>query len=459
MRDLLENVGQSIRERKLLRHGESILVAVSGGLDSMVLLHLLHGLAPQFGWRLCVAHFNHQLRGRASDADERFVRTTAAALDLPVRAGRGAVRAFAKQRSLSIEMAARGLRHQFLAQTARRLKCRAIAVAHHADDQVELFCLRLLRGAGGEGLAGMKWGTVSPADDGVRIIRPLLEVTRESLARFAREHGIRYREDASNASLDILRNRVRHELLPLLRRRYQPAIDRTILRTMDIVGADAEFANEAARAWLKLEPSSRRIADQPIGLQRRIIQLQLQKLNIEADFDLIETLRGSPGQPVTVAPGRRIQRDDAGRIFPVATTSNRFRRQREVVRLAGRSGLANFGGAKIKWRSLARRGDGLGRPRPGQEVFDADQIGSRIILRHWRAGDRFQPIGMTVAVKLQDWFTNRKVPAERRRELIVATTARGAVFWVEGQRIGERFKLTAGTRRRLIWRWVRAKTT
>jgi tRNA(Ile)-lysidine synthase len=459
VQDLLEHVEQSIRERRLLRHGERILVAVSGGLDSMVLLRLLHGLAPRFGWRLCVAHFNHQLRGRASDADEQFVRKVARTLGLPFESGRGAVKARAKERGLSVEMAARELRHTFLAQAARRLKCRAIAVAHHADDQVELFCLRLLRGAGGEGLAGMKGHSISPADKRVRVVRPLLEVAREALERFARENGVRCREDASNASRDILRNRVRHELLPLLRRRYQPAIDRTILRAMDIVGADAEFANEAARAWLKLEPSSRRIEDQPVGVQRRIIQLQLQELNLEADFDLIETLRCSPGQPVTVAPGRRIQRDDAGRVFRVVTTSNRFRREREVVRLAGRSGLANFGGAKIKWRSLARRGDGLGRAWSGREIFDADQIGSRIILRHWRAGDRFQPIGMTVAVKLQDWFTNRKIPPERRRELMVATTAGGEIFWIEGQRIGERFKLTAGTRRRLIWRWVRAKTT
>jgi tRNA(Ile)-lysidine synthase len=118
-----------------------------------------------------------------------------------------------------------------------------------------------------------------------------------------------------------------------------------------------------------------------------------------------------------------------------------------------------FSGAQISWRKVADRGASFGKPMAGQETFDADLVGVRIILRHWRAGDRFQPIGMAVAVKLQDWFTNRKIARERRRELIVATTARGKIFWVEGERIGEQYKLTTATRRRLIWRWKRGKTT
>ena len=124
--------------------GERILVAVSGGVDSMVLLAAMHELAGAAGWKLSVAHFNHQLRGRASAADERFVGQAAGKLGLPFYAGRGAVKSFAKKRGVSIEMAARELRHKFLAQTARRFKCPVVALAHHADDQVELFFLRLL---------------------------------------------------------------------------------------------------------------------------------------------------------------------------------------------------------------------------------------------------------------------------------------------------------------------------
>jgi tRNA(Ile)-lysidine synthase len=453
MKNLPEHVAQSIRGRTLLCNGESVLVAVSGGLDSMVLLNLLHKLAPHFGWKLSVAHFNHRLRGRASDADERFVRKTAAALGLPFVGGSGAVNALAKKRRLSMEMAARALRHQFLAQTAWRMNCQTIAVAHHADDQVESFFLRLLRGTGGDGLAGMKWQSVSPADRRVKLVRPLLDLTKGALERFARTRRIHHREDASNASRDILRNRVRHELLPLMRRRFQPAMDRMILRLMDIVGADAELANETARAWLEGKASVRKIANQPVGLQRRIIQLQLQEQNIETDFDLIESLRGSPCQPVTIAPGVRIHCNEDGRISHVPATRVSFRRQREFIWLKGASGVVKFAGVKINWRKVTRRGADFGKPVAGREVFDADRVGARIVLRHWQPGDRFQPIGMTRSVKLQDWFTNRKVAREQRQALIVATTSAGKIFWIEGQRIGEQFKLAPATRRRLDWRW------
>ena len=150
MNDLVSHVADRIREKKLFRDGQSILVAVSGGLDSMVLLNVLRGLSADHDWKLTVAHFNHQLRGAASDADERAVRQAARRLKLPFVDGRGHVRDFARNNRLSVEMAARKLRHDFLAGAAVKLKIPTIALAHHADDQVESFFLRLLRGAGGE---------------------------------------------------------------------------------------------------------------------------------------------------------------------------------------------------------------------------------------------------------------------------------------------------------------------
>jgi len=154
--DLLQRVEENIQNRRLLERGQTILVAVSGGLDSMALLHSLHKLSSRHQWKLTIAHFNHQLRGRSSDADEKLVRKTAAAMRLPFVAGRANVKEFAQQSKTSVEMAARKLRHDFFARVARERKIRVVALAHHADDQVELFFLRILRGAGGEGLAGMK---------------------------------------------------------------------------------------------------------------------------------------------------------------------------------------------------------------------------------------------------------------------------------------------------------------
>lgn len=456
MSRLLEQVEETIRARKLFRRGQEILVAVSGGLDSVVLLHLLHALAPRYQWRLTVAHFNHRLRGRAAEADERFVRRLAASLKLPCVVGRADVRERARATGVSLEMAARELRHQFLARSARERGIRAVALAHHADDQVELFFLRLLRGAGPEGLAGMKWRAPSPADPKVQLVRPFLDVRRAELEEFARERRIRFREDASNAARDILRNRIRHELLPLLRRRYQPAIERTVLRLMELIGEESALVAELVRA------SRRRGGVQtfdalPVALQRRRLRDELQRLGIAPDFALVERLRERAGRKVSAPEGRVLAADESGRVTEPATAPEDFDRSEQPVALQGRAGRSHFDGVQISWR-FARPPRETPRHRAGCEVFDADQIGERIVLRHWRPGDRYQPIGMAAAVKLQDRFTNRKIPAARRRELIVATTAGGEIFWVEGERIGERFKVTPATKRCLFWRWRRGKS-
>ncbi len=234
--DFLQRLEKNVQSRELLPRGREILVAVSGGADSMVLLHALNSIAGKWRWKIFVAHFNHQLRGRSSDADERLVRKTAAALKLPLFVGTVDVKQFAKKTKLSIEMAARKLRHEFFARTARKRKISTVALAHHADDQVELFFVRLLRGAGGEGLAGMKWRAPSPVNPKIALVRPLLDFSREELREFALENKIHFREDATNFSLDAKRSRIRNELLPLIRKHYQPGLSKTVLRLMEIVG-------------------------------------------------------------------------------------------------------------------------------------------------------------------------------------------------------------------------------
>ncbi len=448
---LLAHVEKTVRERKLFRPDERILVAVSGGVDSMVLLHLLHQLATQTGWKLSVAHFNHQLRGRASNADERLVRQRAAALGWPFHVGRGDVKGFAKRRGVSIEMAARKLRHKFLAQTARRGECPVIALAHHADDQVELFFLRLLRGAGGVGLAGMKWISPSPINQHIQLVRPLLNVTKEDLAQYARQNKIPFREDASNAARDMFRNRVRHELLPSLRENFQPALERTVLRLMEVVGAEAEVVSAAAQAWLAKPPRAAAWNKLLVGVQRRVLQLQLQRLKISPDFELIESLRLQPERAVSVNSQHSVVSDHFGRVKLTTTTGRGFNQAEQKLNL-NRQSAVSFGGLDLKWTFAAGR-HRQGRQSSTCEFFDADKVGSEIVLRHWRPGDRFQPIGMELPVKLQDWFTNQKIPAIRRRELVVATTRRGDIFWIEGLRIGEQFKLTESTKKTLLWRW------
>jgi tRNA(Ile)-lysidine synthase len=449
-----DRIGQFLRRHRLPARGQSVLVAVSGGVDSMILLHLLHEASRRHRWRLVVAHFNHRLRGRSSDADERLVRDTARRLGVPCVAERADVRGFARQHRLSIEMAARRLRHEFLAHAARERGIRAVALAHHADDQAELFLLRLLRGAGAAGLSGMKPQSPSPAARGVRLIRPLLECAKEELRALARSRGLAFREDASNASPDPLRNRVRLELIPLLRRRYQPALTKVLLREMELLGAEDAALNAIARRWLRRPDGP--FARLPVALQRRCLQLQLLAGGVAPDFEHIEELRRRAGREVMLAPDRIARRNGQGRIEFLRKPSLAFLGAVERHPLRGAGGALSFGGCVVRWRTLRRAGATRPAPAPGCEWFDADRVGAAVTLRHWQPGDRFEPIGLGRAARLQDLFTNARVPAARRRRLLVAVAHDGDIFWVEGLRIGERFKLTAQTRRRLRWEWRRS---
>jgi tRNA(Ile)-lysidine synthase len=454
---LIDRVEHNILSRQLLKSGQEILVAVSGGVDSMTLLVVLNRLASRHGWRLAVAHFNHRLRGRQAGADERFVRKQAGLLALPFVSESGDVKALAISRKLSIEMAARRLRHEFLARTARKLRIRSVALAHHGDDQVELFFLRLFRGSGGEGLAGLRWASPSSANPKIELIRPLLGMPKAELDLFAQAEGIPFREDATNKDPEHERNHIRHALMPFLSREFSPGIRPAVLRTIEIIGVESDLADEHARAWLA-SAGARDFERLHSAVQRRVLLRQLFQLGATPDFELVEQLRQKPNSPFPLASGLVVWRDCNGILHTrSALEAPAFDTGERTISLVGGQGEAGFAGCLISWKSNRRRDKNLSamKRHGGGESFDADKVGSVVHLRHWRPGDRFQPIGMACAVKLHDWFINRKVARERRHHLVVATTGCGEIFWIEGQRIADGCKVTVQTRRVLEWRWSR----
>jgi tRNA(Ile)-lysidine synthase len=458
--DLPDHVRRTFLEHRWLERGTTVVVAVSGGLDSMVLFDLMDTLARERKARLAVAHFNHQLRGAESDADEALVTRTAARRGWPCACERAAVARHAKAHGWSIEMTARALRHEFLARVARAHRARFVALAHHAGDQVETFFLRALRGAGAEGLGGMRLCGASPADAAVRLIRPLLAHPRQDLEAHARERALEFHQDSTNADRDVLRNRIRHGLLPLLRRRFQPGIDKAVLRAMALLQGESEVVENEAQRWLRkrVRPGFGRL---PVAVQRRILYRQLLETGVAAGFDLVEQLRLRPTERVMTEPGRQVWAEGDGKVRSARARARPFREETTSVVLGVAAGTATLAGVRIDWRIGTFTSKSAGSPVRirNTERFDADKVGATVTLRHWRPGDRFQPIGLPRAAKLQDLFTNLKVPAAQRRQRVVAATADGTIFWVEGLRIAEQFKLEPGTRRQLRWRWSRRLAT
>tara|TARA_Y100000588_G_scaffold327282_1_gene362174 strand:- start:515 stop:1855 length:1341 start_codon:yes stop_codon:yes gene_type:complete len=445
MQSLAEDI--RIQTAKEVPSDVGILLAVSGGVDSMV---LLHALANNLGRRLVMGHFNHQLRGRASLADQRLVEKMAARLGVELEVGKWKMREPAISRH-GMEMAAREARLEFLARIARRHRCGFVATGHHADDQVETFFWRLLRGAGGLGLSGMKPLNFFPGQPELRLIRPMLVYGKSQILEYARCAGVPFREDESNQELGRVRNRIRHRLLPRLHEEFGASAEEMVRRSMDLVGADADCVRELAAAWL--ESGGGRFEDLHPAMQRWVIWLQFVEMGVEPGHGRIEGLRLHADKPVALDSGREVKRDMWGNL----TLQNVERRLQfdageTRLTLGWRWGEWKFAGLVGKCRV------GAGRPinmPPGAELFDADVVGKNTVLRHWRPGDRFQPIGMKTSVKLQNLFTNAKVPATEKRRRVLACTADGEIFWVEGLRVGERAKIRPETRRFLRWQWRR----
>jgi len=454
MHPLAEKVGKTSRVLNFFPGSGIIIVAVSGGIDSMALLHLLATPGLDLSDRLVVAHFNHQLRGADRDADAEFVEQAAGQLGRPFESGSGDTRQLAAETGDGIEAAARQLRHQFFARLAKHLASRNVALAHHADDQIETFFLRLLRGAGNRGLAGMQPVALSPIDPGVNLVRPILGIHRAEIVAYAEEQGIAHREDASNTNTYFLRNRVRHELLPQLTEQFGASVNRQIVKAMQVAGDEADCIDDFAAAWLGRAESP--FEQLPAAVQRQVVQRQLFQLGVDPSFNLVEALRGEADRVIEIAPGKRLQRNAAGRVeLAPSVAEPEFSLTKLEVLLEGQAGEAEFGGLTIRWERLSgglAKWHELGQAE-SREVFDAEAIGQAITLRHWHPGDRYHPIGQAGSTKLQDLFVNQKIAKAERHRLVIAEAADGFPFWVQHLRIADAFKVTESTAGLLLFSW------
>ncbi len=294
------------------------LIAVSGGRDSVALLHWL----KERGYKkLIVCHLNHQLRGRSSDADARFVEKLAAKYDVALEMRSTNVRALAARQKMSIETAARSARYHFFAQVAKRRRCRAIFLAHHADDLVETFLINLFRGAGASGLSAIREVSNRRIGDvDLTIVRPFLGRWRNEIDRYVREHRLKFREDASNKNLAPLRNRIRRRIIPYLEKTLGRKIRQSIWRAATIAAEEENWIEDQLPDATDADLAVAKLRDLPVALQRREILKWLRARKIaNVGFDIVEDVRSLLGHDAPVAkvnlPQDRHVRRRAGKIF------------------------------------------------------------------------------------------------------------------------------------------------
>ena len=461
---ILDSVRRTIRAHALLPRGSRVAVALSGGADSVALLFALRDIAAAEGIEVAgAAHLNHQLRGGEADADEVFCCDLARALALPIDIERVNVAQRARDTAVSIEQAAHTERYAFFERAAARLVATAVGVAHTRDDQAETFLLRLLRGAGPRGLSGMH------PRSGL-VVRPLLETPRADVREFLRERQIAFRKDASNDDVAIPRNRIRHELLPILEERFTPGIVDVLDREATIAREDAAFLDEAAqRAAERLISRSARdvtfdasaLLAEPPAVARRVIRLAQQMAagpHGFVGFDATEAVRrfavskstgqlDLPGHRVNRRGGRVVLTGSRGREKPTPAPDFLYQLEvpgRVLVPEAFCTISADMRGVR-PGRVLDELGQ-RGERNAAIAVVDAERVTSPLSVRNRRPGDTFRPLGLRGRKKLQDFFVDAKIDRFAREIAPVIIDAAGQIVWVAGHALAEEFKVTDATK-------------
>ncbi len=454
---VLKRIRAAFEEGEWLRRGDTLLLAVSGGADSVCLLHAMCELAPHMGVTLAVAHLNHRIRGAAADEDAAFVADTARRLGLPCRTGRSNVPRKARRESVSLEMAARDARYRFFARTARQCGAAAVATAHTRDDQAETVLLKLARGAGPGGLSGVLPNTVL---HGLRVLRPMLSIGRGEVLRYLRDRGIVWREDESNRDTGFLRNRVRHDILPVMAQALNPGVKDALARTGDILRAEDDWLNALAAdilARCRLPGGDEtpaldivRLAAHPLAARRRVLRLWLRAAGLpegEADFGAVGRLEELCSRPA----GTR----------EVPLGSDRLaRREYGALRLVSKPGVVPAFRAALDvpgetlllqpgLRVVVERAIGVVKPRgtrpgdlPARASLGPAAVGrKRLYIRSRRPGDRIKPFGMKGSRKLQDVFVDAKVPLVMRQSVPVVECG-GEIVWVPGYRVARGWEVS-----------------
>lgn len=446
---------KTIEKYNMLAGGDHVVAGVSGGADSVCLLHLLQALKDRWHLRLTVAHLDHMLRGEQSRQEAAFVRGIAEGLGIPCVVEQRDVHAYKEQKGLSLQEAAREVRYGFFMDVLRKYGAHKIALGHHADDQAETILMRLLRGASLQGLTG-----IPPVRDGI-IIRPMLEVTRGAIEEYLQKRNISYVRDTSAAEQHYLRNKIRHSLLPLLQKEYNPQIVGALTGMADTLRQDSDMLEDIVAQAVsgclvqgsgELCCSLDLLKEYSPSLRGRIFRKLICRLKgdtRELSFKHIDALcrladGQGPSRLVQLPGGWCVRREYDSLIFESRSCNKNtycysFDTIPESLHLEqlGRTIFFSIEDSPPDIHTLSTCGSDVALLDYGAAVMP-------LVVRNWLPGDRFFPLGLGGSKKLQDFFVDNKIP-RRKRAGVPVLLFRDKIAWVCGCRIDERFKVRPET--------------
>ncbi|MBW2569266.1 MAG: tRNA lysidine(34) synthetase TilS [Deltaproteobacteria bacterium] len=473
---LLHSVKQTIKKHGMFQQGDSVLVCVSGGSDSVTLLHILHKLATEFSLRLGVAHLNHGLRQKDSDNDAKFVASLARELNLPCYISKEDVLKFQRRHKLSMEEAARRVRYAFYNKVAKKNRFNKIALGHNSNDNAELILMYLFRGSGPLGISGIP-PVRNTENQSVQIVRPLIMATKSEISGFLEEKELKYVFDTSNLNTKYLRNRIRHNLIPSLKESYNPEIIKTLNRLASIIRIEEEWIEEIIEPVFKktvLDTKNDKITlsvptinKTHIAARRRIIRRAIAIIKGDlrritfTHIDSIITLMESKSIYNCLDLPDRIRVELNKDVLSLSKEKKRLRdlnvRSGKIREVSFEYSILKPGGKSelifIKELGLYLKFTKIDTDHPpdtycaGHNVafFDMDALSFPLVIRTFQAGDRFNPLGITGSQKVKKFLINNKIPKmERFRYPILLS--KGKIIWVVGLRIADFVKVKPSTK-------------
>lgn len=460
---VLDRVRNDISRYQLIQPKQRVVVGVSGGADSIVLLHILNCLQEELNISLHVAHLNHMFRGEEAKEEADFVKEVCYKWGIPCTIAERNVAAFGLERGLTDEVAARIVRYQFFNEVLEKTEGHKIALAHHADDQAETILLNLLRGAGLKGLAG-----IAPMRENL-YIRPMLHVRRKEIEQYCLEHDLSFRVDSSNLKTIYRRNKVRHQLIPLLEKEYSPGLVTILSRMAEQIRNEDDFLEDlAAKAYDEVVVSSekmvvkidrRKLLGQPIVLVRRILRLAWkdlrgtkQDLTYEHVEHLIKLAMQSGSEKIIKLPGFVTVRLSYDTL--ILTANGDLQESYIKGGYLPVPGRIRIGDGEYIISRLLDREELTQDPReypPTLAAFDADKIDLPLLIRPREEGDTFIPNGLGKRVKLKKFLIDRKVPRYLRDRIpLVVEEDSERIIWVAGIRAADGLGITADTKKVIL---------